>query len=111
MSNWIVTQIELTGSRDVLEKIAKAINDCNDGPDPDDGSAKNWIGYILDMLHINTKRSNPYRTFWYHAHFNKHGHLVFKEHSAWERSKCVEALKQKFQQDISGINYHYVGCY
>ena len=31
MSNWIVTQIELTGTREVLEEIEKAINQCNDG--------------------------------------------------------------------------------
>lgn len=31
MSNWIVTQIELTGTREILEKISKAINQCNDG--------------------------------------------------------------------------------
>lgn len=31
MSNWIVTLIELTGTREILEKISKAINQCNDG--------------------------------------------------------------------------------
>lgn len=31
MSNWIVTQIELTGTREVLEEIEKAIYQCNDG--------------------------------------------------------------------------------
>ena len=31
MSNWIVTHIELTGTREVLEEIEKAINQCNDG--------------------------------------------------------------------------------
>ena len=111
MSKWIVTQIELTGTREVLDRIEKAINQCNDGPAPDNDSDNNWVGNILDVLHINTKKWDPRRTFWHHAHFNKHGHLVFEEHSAWERSKCAEALKQRFPQEISGINYKYIGWY
>ena len=109
MPTWIVTQIELTGTREILEEIKGAINQCNDGPDPDNHSDKNWVGNILDMLHINTKKWNPYKVFWNHAHFNKHGHLVFVEYSAESRSKCAEALKQKFPHEISGINYHYLG--
>ena len=105
MANWIATEIEITSNREVLEVIAKAINDCNDTPSPDNITMTNWVGFIFDRLHINTKRWASTRTFWHHAHFNQHGHLVFCEESAWEKSKCAEALKQKFPQEISGINY------
>ena len=111
MANWIATQIELTGNREVLERIEKAINQCNDNPRPEDGSENNWVGYILELLNINTKKWARDRAFWYHAHFNKHGHLVFREDCAWKRSNCAEALKPKFPQEISGINYHYMGWY
>lgn len=110
MPNWIVTEIDITGDKDTLEKIEKAINTCNDNPDPEDGSEKNWVGYILGILGINTKKFAS-RAFWSYAHFNKHGHLVFEETSSTERSKCAEALKQHFAQEISGINYKYIGWY
>ena len=36
--------------------------------------------------------------------FNKKGHLLITETSAWEKTKCADALKLKFFE-ISGINY------
>ena len=105
MANWIASPIEIIGDREVLETIAKAINDCNDSPSSDGYSESNWVGFIFDHLHINTKKWATSRSFWYYAHFNKYGHLVFRQDSAWQRSKCADALKQKFPQEISGINY------
>ena len=104
MANWIVTEIEITGAKDTLDKIEKAINTCNDNPAPEDGSENNWVGYIFGALGINAKKFAS-RAFWSYAHFNKHGHLVFEETSSNSRSKCAEALKQHFAQEISGINY------
>ena len=107
MANWIVTEIELTGDRLFLERLEKIINDCNDGP-IDDGS--NWVGHIFGALGINVKKCGE-RAFWSYAHFNKYGHLVFRESSAWNRSNCAKVLKQHFSQEISGVNYKYIGWY
>ena len=108
MANWIVTEIELTGDRPFLERLEKIINDCNDGPMPEDWSENNWVKHIFSALGINAKKWSE-RAFWSYAHFNKHGHLVFKEESAWKRSNCAEVLKQHFSQEISGVNYKYIG--
>ena len=106
MPNWIVTEIEICGDKQVLEKIAGAINNINDSH----GGEPSWVGDILGELGINTKKWSE-RAFWDYAHFNKHGHLIFMEHSAWERGKCTMALKERFPQEISGINYKYFGWY
>ena len=110
MANWIVTEIELTGDRLFLERIEKVINDCNNGAILEEGSENNWVGHILGALGINAKKWGE-RAFWSYAHFNKYGHLVFKEESAWNRSNCAKALKQHFSQEITGVNYKYMGWY
>lgn len=103
MPNWIITEIEITGERETLEKISNVIEQCNESTEY---LSHNWVGYIFDLLGINTKKYAESRTYWYHPKINKHGHLVFIEESAWEKSRCAEALKQKFFQEISGINYN-----
>ena len=111
MANWIVTEIEISGKKEILELIQQVINEYNDKPEElENDSTNNWVGNILGDLRINTKIWSA-RAFWYYAHFNKHEHLIFREHSAWCRSKCAEALKRKFPQEISGINYKYLGWY
>ena len=110
MANWIVTDIEISGDRLFLEKLEKIINDCNDTPMHDDGSESNWVGHILSALGVNAKKFSE-RAFWSYAHFNKYGHLLFREESSWKRSNCVEVLKQHFQQDINGINYKHIGWF
>lgn len=104
MPNWIRTTIEITGNREVLEKICSVVNDCLDMPEYlENGSENAWVGNVFDRLGINTKKYAT-RTFWYEPRFNKKGHLLITEISAWRRSKCAEALKLKFFE-ISGINY------
>ena len=104
MPNWIRTTIEITGNREVLEKIYSAVNDCLDMPHfLEDGSENSWIGHVFDRLGINTKKYAT-RTFWDEPRFNKKGHLLITETSAWERSKCADVLRQKLF-GISGINY------
>ncbi len=106
MPNWITTSIEIKGQKEVLEKIYDAIEKCNDLPEClDNGSSNNWVGNIFNLLGINTKKYAEDRAFWSRPRFNKYGHLVFIEQSAWERSRCAETLKLKFYQEISGINY------
>ena len=104
MANWIISEIIITGEKEVLNNIERVINECNDKSTLEDDSESNWVGYILGKLGINAKKWSD-RAFWSYAHFDKHGHLVFREESAWKRSKCAEALKQHYPQEISGINY------
>ncbi len=78
MPNWIGTKIEISGTRDVLETIEKAINQCNDGPAPDNGSDNNWVGNIFDLLHINKKKWNTNRVFW-HYYFVKAKSCLFED--------------------------------
>ena len=110
MANWIVTEIELSGDQHFLEKIEKIINACNDNPNHDGESDNNWVGNIFSALGINVKKWGE-RAFWSYAKFNKYGHLVFREESAWKRSNCVEVLRRHFPQEIIGVNYNYIGCY
>ena len=57
MPNWIRTTIEITGDREVLEKIYSAVNDCLDMPEIlEDGSTNSWVGHVFDSLGINTKK-------------------------------------------------------
>ena len=105
MPNWIRTTIDITGDREVLEKIYSAVNDCLDMPEIlEDGSTNSWVGHVFDSLGINTKKYASDRTFWDEPRFNKKGHLLITETSAWEKNKCADALKLKFFE-ISGINY------
>ena len=105
MPIWINTTIEITGKREVLDKIYSAIIECLDMPEIlADGSTNSWVGHIFDKLSINTKKYAPDRTFWDEPRFNKKGHLLITEMSAWEKSKCADALKLKFYE-ISGKNY------
>ena len=56
MPNWIRTTIDITGDREVLEKIDSAVNDCLDMPEIlEDGSTNSWVGHVFDSLGINTK--------------------------------------------------------
>lgn len=106
MPNWIHTTIEITGKKETLEMIHSVINECLDMPPIlADGSSNEWVGNIFAKLRINTQANN-FRAFWTSAKFNKKGHLLITEESAWRRSKSAEALKDKFRYEISGINLH-----
>lgn len=105
MANYIVTEIEITGEKETLQKIYNAIVYCNDLPASlDDGSDNNWVGNIFRQLHMNSKLHTS-GAFWYGPRFNKYGHLVFTEECRWKRSKCGDILKRHFAQEISGVNY------
>ena len=105
MPNWIRTTIDITGDREVLEKIYSAVNDCLDMRQIlEDSSTKNWVCHIFFFLKKKKKKYAPDRTFWDEPRFNKKGHLLITETSAWEKTKCADALKLKFFE-ISGINY------
>ena len=84
MPNWIRTTIDITGDREVLEKIYSAVNDCLDMPEIlEDGSTNSWVGHVFDSLGINTKKYAPDRTFWDEPRFNKKRSLVNY------RNKCL----------------------
>lgn len=105
MANWIKTTIEITGNKEVLQKIYDAVSECLDMPEYlDNGSENWWVGNVFDKLGINTKKYAD-RAFWHEPRFNKKGHLLITELSAWEKSKCAEALRTRFYYEISGINY------
>lgn len=105
MSIWRDTEIEITGSKELLEDIYNAIVICNDPPLVlEDDSANNWCGNILKRLHINTKKYCEC-AFWSNPRFNKYGHLVFDETSRNERTYVANALLDKYFPEISGVNY------
>lgn len=105
MAYWTRTIIEITGQKETLLEIYKAIETCNDLPESlEDYYSNNWVGNIFKLLHMNTKR-HEYYSFWSEPRFNKYGHLVFNEYAPAGSSNDAEALKQKFFYEISGINY------
>ena len=108
--NWYLTEIDIKGNKEFLEKLQGIIEEHN--PNEDDWA---HVTEILDELHINSKPFDDQLVFWARAKINKLGHLIVGQYygtlSAKTNPMTAEVLKNAYPDMIHGINYHFIGWF
>lgn len=93
MANICITNYSIKGERELLQKIADAIN-CDKAVV--ENTIPCWSGNTLAALNISEDGAG--RCWWYDAQIDDNGILSFYEEGAWSRGEAISILAKELSE-------------